>query len=69
MQQYMSLKYEPSDPLHISAKQLFFDFPCGLVALGSKLIKIITLSTTEAEYNALQECFAHEKHPHRRTLQ
>ena len=30
-------------------------FLCGLVAWGSKLIKIITLSTTEAEYNALSE--------------
>lgn len=31
-------------------------FLCGLVAWGSQLIKIITLSTTEAEYNALSQC-------------
>ena len=30
-------------------------FLCGLVAWGSKLIKLITLSTTEAEYNALSD--------------
>ena len=70
----MSLKYDPpSEPLHISARQLFYPPPMASGVTFSNLFRRAPISSISGAYlGMLQGCLAHKKLPppqdHRRAL-